>query len=125
MTSTPQKTLSPKRRLTALKTCLFLNSGTLSPLCRSSAKPSTPCRVVKTLVRTAFLQKLSNAANLHYWSHFKNSCVCGGEKARCPRTCEMPRSLPCTRIRVIAATATTTEVSPCSASLARCSPEWF
>ena len=67
----------------------------------------------KALVRTAFTQKLSNAANLHYWSHFAKSCVCDGEKARCPRTCVMPRSLPCTKIRVITATATTTEASPC------------
>ena len=36
-------------------------------------------------------QKLSNAANLHYWSHFTNSRVCVGEKARCPRTCVMPK----------------------------------
>ena len=116
MTSTPEKTLSPKRRLTALKTCLFLKSWTLSPLWKSSAKPSTPWRVEKPLVRTAFPQNLSSAANLHYWSHFTNSCVCVGEKARCPRTCVIPRSLPCTKIRVIAATATTTEASPCSAS---------
>ena len=52
--STPEKTLSPKRRLKALKTCLFLKSWTLSPLWRSSAKPSTPWRVEKTTVRTAF-----------------------------------------------------------------------
>ena len=59
----------------------------------------------------------------NYWSYFTKSCVCAGEKARCPKTCAMPRSLPCTKIRVIAATATTTEASPCSASLARCSQE--
>ena len=70
-------------------------------------------------------QRLPNAANLHYWSRFTNSCTCGGDKAMCPRTCVIPRSLPCTKIRVIAATATTTEASPCWASLARCSPECF
>ena len=122
LTSTPERTLWLPQPWAQSSACQSWKSSMQSQPWMSSARSLTVWPQARHQAVTVFLQTSSSTARPPYCTPCTKSSASAGERELCCKTWEMPRLLPCIRTRVREVTATTTEASLFSASLARSTP---